>query len=69
MAQQRRETRHSIDKKGTIQIKPSFEPDEEDDYVHDAELVLRAVICLQLELPLATATREGGVSVEELVEP
>jgi hypothetical protein len=52
MSQQRRQTRHAIDKRTNVSLKPSLTHDEELSFVHDANLILQFVASSQLSIPL-----------------
>jgi hypothetical protein len=47
----RRQTRHPITKLPSLELHPSFEPDEERDFSHDADIVLRYVAVKRLNAP------------------
>jgi len=69
MAQQRRETRHSIDKRGVLTLKPPFAIEEEDDFLHDANLVIQHVVSQQLKIPLVINDNGRAVEVERAISP
>ncbi|MGH8526788.1 MAG: hypothetical protein ACREXY_22030, partial [Gammaproteobacteria bacterium] len=66
-ANQRRQTRHAIDKQGDIKLKPDFSEDEERDFLNGANLVLHHVVTSRLGVPLVIS--EGGASVTLVSQP
>lgn len=52
MCNQRRETRHLVDKADSLTLKPSFDETEGRDFLHDASLMLHFVVTKALGLPL-----------------
>lgn len=51
IANQRRQTRHSIDKRSGVTLKPSLSDEEEAVFVHDANLLLQYVVSVRLNIP------------------
>jgi hypothetical protein len=62
MMQQRRQTRHSIDKGRVVVLKKPFKDDEEDDYLSDANLIIQHVVAERLKIPLVW--NDKGKTVE-----
>jgi hypothetical protein len=60
ICQQRRQTRHAIDKKEGLRIKPDIGDEEGDAFQHDANLLISFVVTRSLGFPLAVV--EDGVS-------
>ena len=60
LCQQRRQTRHAIDKKQGVSIKPDIGYDEADAFQQDANLLINWVVTHDLGVPLAVAN--DGVS-------
>lgn len=60
VSNQRRETRHAIDKQSEVVLKPAFEEDEERDFLEGANLILHFVVTSRLQLPLIV--NESGTS-------
>jgi hypothetical protein len=56
----RLETRHAIATPAQLQLHPQLTQDERIDFVHDADLVVRTTVCLQLGLePFVVGRRKG----------
>jgi hypothetical protein len=64
MMQQRRQTRHAIDKGRVVVLKKAFADEEEDDYLHDANLIIQHVVAERLKIPLVW--NEMGRTIEVL---
>jgi hypothetical protein len=60
VCQQRRETRHAIDKKEGLSIKPDFADEEADEFLHDANLLISHLVTSRIGVPLAVD--DGGIS-------
>jgi len=58
---QRRQTRHAIDKRGAVVLKPDFDDDEGTDFVDGANILLHYLVTSQLGIPLIID--ENGRSV------
>ncbi len=58
LCQQRRQTRHAIDKQQDLRLKPDLTHEEADAFQHDANLLISFVVTRELGVPLATV-RDG----------
>jgi hypothetical protein len=50
MANNRKEIRHVVKKSRTIDLHPGLNAEERRDYLHDADLVLRTIVCQEIGL-------------------
>lgn len=62
LANRRRETRHSIDKRTGLSLHPEMTEAEASDFEHDSDILIRYAICNKLGLPLVY--EQGGISHE-----
>ena len=65
MCNQRRETRHAIDKQDSLELKAQFTDEERDDFLHDSGLLLHFVVTRALGIPLVF--NENGRTIESIV--
>lgn len=62
MSNQRRQTRHVIDKQVSIALKPDFDDQEQETFLHDAHLLIQYLVASRLSLPIMIC--ENGSTVQ-----
>jgi hypothetical protein len=60
---QRRQTRHAIDKRGAIALKPDFDEEEGNDFVAGANVLLHYLVTLALGIPLILDENGNSIRV------